>query len=84
MFKKVLVPLDGSALSESALDNALNFVSGSGVADLIIIHVVEPFKNLAHWVSDDIAQKMEKEAARVARRYLDQTIEKLTIKGITG
>jgi nucleotide-binding universal stress UspA family protein len=84
MFKNILVPMDGSNLSELALANAVLIASGSESTKLNIIYVVEPFKSLAHWVSDDIAQKMEKEAVRVARKYLDQTVEKLSIKGITA
>jgi nucleotide-binding universal stress UspA family protein len=82
MFKKILVPLDGSAFSELALDNALKLISGSGKAELIVIHVVEPFKSIERWVSDDIAQKMEKEAVKVAQKYIDRTVEKLSGKGI--
>ncbi len=84
MYKKILVPLDGSTLAELALANAVLIAASSQLTELVIIYVVKPFKDLAHWVSDDIAQKMEQEAVRVAQKYLDQTVEKLTIKGITA
>jgi nucleotide-binding universal stress UspA family protein len=64
------------------LANAVLIAAGSELTEINIIHVVEPFKSLAHWVSDDVALKMENEAVRVARKYLDQTVEKLTLKGI--
>lgn len=82
MYKKILVPLDGSTLAELALANAVVIASLSQLTELIIIYVVKPFKDLGHWVSDDIARKMEEEAVRVARKYLDQTVQKLTSKGI--
>jgi nucleotide-binding universal stress UspA family protein len=84
MYKKVLVPLDGSTLSELALTHAVNVVSGYQIPKLIIINVIEPFKDLAHWVSDDIAQKMHKEATRVAQNYLDQTVKRLTVNGVNA
>jgi len=83
MYKKILVPLDGSTLAELALANAVLIASSSHLTELVIIFVVKPFKDMAHWASDEIAQKMEEEAVRVARKYLDQTVEKLTIKSVT-
>ena len=82
VLKKVLVPLDGSALSELALTNAVNIVSGCQVPELILIHVIEPFKDSAHWVSDDMAIEMQKEAAQVAQKYLDRTVERLSQQGV--
>ena len=82
VYKKVLVPLDGSTLSELALANAVIIAAGCKVPELIIINVIEPFKDLAYWVSDDTAQKMQKEAARLARKYLDQTVERLSNEGV--
>ena len=82
MYKKVLVPLDGSTLSELSLSNAVTIVAGCQIPKLVIINVIEPFKDLAHWVSDDIAQKMHKEAARVAQNYLDQTVKRLLDNGV--
>lgn len=84
MYNKILVPLDGSTLAELALANAVLIASSSQLTELVIIFVVKPFKDMAHWVSDEIAQKMEEEAVRVAQKYLDQVVDKLTIKGITA
>jgi nucleotide-binding universal stress UspA family protein len=82
MYKKILVPLDGSTLSELALANAVTVAEGCQVAELILIIVIEPFKSLAHWVSDDIAMKMEKEASAAAQKYIDQTVERLSNEGV--
>jgi nucleotide-binding universal stress UspA family protein len=77
VYKKVLVPLDGSTLSELALANAFIIASACQDSELVLLHVVEPFKDLAHWVSEDVARRMQKEATRVAQKYLDSTIERL-------
>jgi nucleotide-binding universal stress UspA family protein len=82
MYKKVLVPLDGSALSEQALDKAADIVTNFEGSELVLLNVIEPFKDLDHWVSDETASKMQKEAERVARKYLDQIVERLSKAGI--
>jgi nucleotide-binding universal stress UspA family protein len=82
MYKKVLVPLDGSTFSELALANAVNIISSFQGAELVLLNVTEPFEDLAHWVSDDIAKKMQKEADSTARNYLDRTVERLSNEGV--
>jgi nucleotide-binding universal stress UspA family protein len=82
MYKKVLVPLDGSNLSERALDKAVDIVTNFEGSELVLLNVIEPFKDLDHWVSDDTASRMQKEAARVAKNYLDQNVERLSKAGI--
>ena len=82
MYNKVLVPLDGSTFSELALANAVTIVSGCQATELVLINVIEPYKDLAHWVSDDVAKRMELEAKQVAQNYLDRAVERLTNEGL--
>ena len=84
MYKKILVPLDGSIISESALANAVLIANGCHVGELVIINIIEPYKDLGHWVSDDVARRMQQEAARVARNYLDQIVERLNNEGVVA
>lgn len=42
MYKKILVPLDGSELAECVLPHVENLIRGGGVDEIIIIRVVEP------------------------------------------
>jgi len=41
MYKKVLVPLDGSELAECALPHVMNLVKGSVVEEVVLLNVVE-------------------------------------------
>ena len=42
MYKKILVPLDGSKLAECALDHVKTIAAGCNVPEVIILRVVEP------------------------------------------
>ena len=43
MYKKILVPLDGSELAECVLPHADSIAKGCGVQDVVFLRVVEPF-----------------------------------------
>ncbi len=78
---RILIPLDGSELSEEALDPALELAKVLG-AELRLLRVVEPYP-AAYAYADPSAYIMidptpELEAARA---YLDQIAERLRAKG---
>jgi nucleotide-binding universal stress UspA family protein len=83
MYQKILAPLDGSNLSESILPIATGLVSGSaGATELILYTAVEPFRSQPFGFGPEWAEKMKKEAEKVARTYLDQLAEKLRAEDI--
>ncbi len=82
MYHKVLVPLDGSSLAESVLDQAKSLVFNCKVLEMILITIVEPFRDQPFRTGDDWVIKMQKEAAKYARNYLDQLVERLKTDGI--
>ncbi len=45
MYKKILVPLDGSALSETSLEHVKSIVSGSPATEVVLLRVVEPISS---------------------------------------
>jgi nucleotide-binding universal stress UspA family protein len=45
MYKKILVPLDGSALSETSLEHAKSIASGSPATEVVLLRVVEPISS---------------------------------------
>jgi nucleotide-binding universal stress UspA family protein len=81
MFRKVLVPLDGSYLSEMALEQALAVVSGCEVPEMVILTVVEPFHDQPYRTGDDWIEKIQKQAVRVAQNYVNQLVERLKSTG---
>jgi nucleotide-binding universal stress UspA family protein len=85
MFHKILVPLDGSKFSESIIPIARGLTSDhKGELDLILMTVIEPFRNQPFRLGDDWNDKMKGEAEKAARNYLDQLAEKLKSDGINA
>jgi nucleotide-binding universal stress UspA family protein len=87
MYKKILVPLDGSALSEAALPHAEEIAKKEG-AEIIILRVpdhIEPKFPTQAYIESLHAQKEADEQAEV---YIKEKVEVLTrdhikVEGIT-
>ena len=45
MYKKILVPLDGSELSESVISHVINIATGCKVPEVVLLRVREPLDN---------------------------------------
>jgi nucleotide-binding universal stress UspA family protein len=46
LYKKILVPLDGSDLAECVLPHVESIAKGCGVKEVIFLRVVEPFERI--------------------------------------
>ena len=71
-FRKILVPLDGSALAESVLPVALRIARDHG-AELLLAHVVQRFQRPAPIQSQELCElefEIDRRSARRARSYL--------------
>jgi nucleotide-binding universal stress UspA family protein len=85
MYRKILVPLDGSRLSETILEHVKVVVTGCGIPpDVVLLNIVEPFRIQPFTDGTGWVQKIQKEAKRVAKIYLDQLVEKFEKDGITA
>ncbi len=81
MYKKVLVPLDGSELAECSLDEVLNAI-GEG-SEIVLLRAIEPVSSMAYAeVPPEILQEAEKKNADTGKRYLDKVAAGLKKKGI--
>ncbi|MGP8079437.1 MAG: universal stress protein [Dehalococcoidales bacterium] len=72
MYKKILVPLDGSKLAECALEHVKTIAVGCNVPEVVLLRVVEP--NLA--VSDALSEgatmysELNDEIQQLAENYI--------------
>lgn len=84
--RRLLVPLDESAVSESVVEPAAALASAFG-AEIVLLRVVEPLIIRARIVTAPALEVDEEDLARQAKRaerYLDSVIERLQPKGLNA
>jgi nucleotide-binding universal stress UspA family protein len=86
MYKKVLVPLDGSELAECVLPHLETIAGGCGLQNVILLRVVEPFYPMVGYVGEEVGMidinRINKDAKTAAENYLRQLAEKVNYKGV--
>ncbi len=83
MYKKIMVPLDGSELAECVLPHVEDFIKGYNVSNVILVRVVEPERPYYGEFAIDPKIIAESESARKseAKNYLNQVVERLKHEG---
>jgi nucleotide-binding universal stress UspA family protein len=89
MYNKILVPLDGSKLSESAINHLRTIIEGNFKVEIIFLTVIESvspqlFENLYGaplGTISDIAQEESAEIRQKAKDYLDKIADSLKKEG---
>jgi nucleotide-binding universal stress UspA family protein len=81
MYKRIAVPLDGSALAEQALTHAVA-QAGHFEAELVLLKVLEPLPE-ATFTSPAAVRTAEQMSAQLARDYLERIAEQMRQQGIT-
>ena len=85
MYRKVLVPLDGSELAECSLAHAMTIAKGCNVSELIVFRVVEPLS--ANTISalsearDGVLEKLEYDNKKDAQDYISKLENWLKAQG---
>ena len=94
MYKKIMVPLDGSELAECVIPHVEAIAEGCQAEELVLLRIVEPER--VYTVSDsamdpNLAAARESERRKAAETYLEtiaghfpQHIMECTCKAITG
>jgi nucleotide-binding universal stress UspA family protein len=85
MYKKIMVPLDGSELAECVLPHVEAFIEGCHVNYFVFVRVVEPaaaFYSGDYPISPDLLKERDLSAKQIARDYLDQIVSRLKDKGV--
>lgn len=87
MYRKILVPLDGSELAECVLPHVESIARGCGVEGVTFLRVVEPVR--IPWTGDqgytlrvEDWKRMEAESIAAAEDYLKQLTKKVKYDGV--
>jgi nucleotide-binding universal stress UspA family protein len=95
MYKKILVPLDGSELAECVLPHLESIARGCGVQNVVFLNVIEPAQIPIGTLSDGAGAFTEQDAERArnqadqinkenAKNYLDQVASRTKYDGVTN
>ena len=88
MYKKILVPLDGSEFSECSLPHVKAIALGCSVPDVILLRVVEPILNPDVVATAPLAQdwmkQVEEENYAKTEDYLETLASNLKKEGISA
>ena len=85
MYKKVLVPLDGSDFAASSLEHVKTIAKGCGVPEVILfgsVEVVLPAAGLNDFLSGDYGIQVEKQTLDWLKGYLTRMADALRNEGI--
>lgn len=86
MYKKILVPLDGSNLAECVLPHVESIAGGCGVEEVILLRVAEPFRQSCDYqgcLSQEIINSIDADNKAAAEKYLSQLIKRTRYNGVS-
>ncbi len=85
MYKKILVPLDGSELSESVLNHVVNIATSCQVPEVVLTRVREPLDTstiMEKYFDAKIASELDEDYHNEAADYLEKMATTLKRDGI--
>jgi nucleotide-binding universal stress UspA family protein len=86
MYKKILVPLDGSELAECVLPHVESIARGCGVQEVIFLRVVEPVPPAdvyGGYFSQETIDATDADSKAAAEKYLSQLIKRTRYNGVS-
>jgi nucleotide-binding universal stress UspA family protein len=85
MYKKVLVPLDGSKLAECVVEHVKSIATGCQVPNVVLLRVVEPI-GIRGYLPREVAESAYRDAKDTAevqaQTYLNEMAQRLRAEGI--
>ena len=84
MYRRILVPLDGSAFSESALVHAKAIAAGCSSPTLVLLTVIEPYHGQVNRIEEGLDLKIEREARTAAGNYLNKLTAIIKSEGLNA
>jgi nucleotide-binding universal stress UspA family protein len=84
MYKKILVPVDGSRFSECILSHARAIALGSGNPEVDLLFVVEPILSPAAELSGSMQSELEDGYESWGKDYVDKVAASLRENGVAA
>jgi nucleotide-binding universal stress UspA family protein len=84
MYKKILVPLDGSPFSECVLEHVKIMATSCKIPEVKLVFVIEPVNPGMYDVPGNFLEDIQKQAISTAEEYLKKTVAKLIDEGVAA
>ena len=84
MYKKILVPLDGSELAECVLPHVESIAGGCGAASVVFLRVLDTYVPSATYatINESLIKEIEAGNEKGARDYLDGVVRRVKLDSI--
>jgi len=84
MYKKILVPLDGSEMAECVLPHVESIVKGCGVGSVILIRVLDTYIPSSYhaYISETLKKELDENIEKWAKEYLDEVAGRIRLAGV--
>ena len=85
MYRKILVPLDGSKLAECVLPHVEALAKGGQAQEVVFARVHEPFRMFSgadYVMSEREIARVESEQIAAAEKYLKEVVNKVRLDGL--
>jgi nucleotide-binding universal stress UspA family protein len=81
MYKKIMVPVDGSELAECVLPHVQTMAAAKGVQTVVFVRVVEPLSLTPvrgeTWLTEEEMKQVDTKSEAVAESYLEKLVSGL-------
>ena len=82
MYKKIMVPMDGSQLAECVLPHVKTIAEARGVQTVVFVRVVEPLsltpvRGETGWMTEEEMKRVDAKSQAVAEQYLNNLVSGL-------
>lgn len=86
MYKRILVPLDGSKLAECVLPHVQSIAKGCGVLEAVFLQVVEPFISASRfgvYLDQETIDRVNADNKAAAESYLSELVKRTRYDGVS-
>ncbi len=84
MYKKILVPLDGSELAECVFPHVESIAKGCGVEIVVVMRVLDTYTPSGYqtYISDTLKKQVDEDSEKWAKEYLDEVAGRISLDGV--
>jgi nucleotide-binding universal stress UspA family protein len=83
MYRKILVPLDGSTFAECSLSHVKAIATGCQVPEVVFMTVIDHIQQFPG-TDRKVSEKNKEELRKTAKQYLTDTAEKMRKEGVNA